>query len=143
MDENEKFNVDNDRSQRIHSLYGKLNDADEGKLELSEKQRQQILEEMKIYVEADTKRYVSDNEYCSKTETCELEVKSRKEPVWKVVLSYVLPPLITILGTFGIAKYKIDRYEEQHRKDQEWEVYGTLTGSNKDTERKFKPYDQK
>lgn len=159
----EDFNVDNDRLRRIHAIYLRL--QDESNNPIPEKEREQLINELGKLLDADTKRYVSDNEYSAKIEVAEIEAKSkkelaeieannkleiakveassRKESILRPILAYGLPAAITAGCTLYTAKYKIDRYEIQHKKDQEWEMRGTLTGTNKETEKKYNPYNQK
>lgn len=176
----ERYNVENDRLERIHTIYETLKKVDKGELVLKPEERKQIAEELKMLVDADTKRYVSDNEASSKLEAADVEAKSkieiakieaqnrreiacieagnrkevaqieaasRKESPGKWILSFVVPALIT----GGLAAWcttynnnqRMTRYEIQHEKDKEFEMRGTLTGCNKDTERHYNPYNLK
>lgn len=150
----ENFNVDNDRLEREHELFMTLKAHKAGELELSEKELVAIENELKILLDADTRKYVSDNEYAArvevaeieaknKKEIAEIEAKSKKEPIWKPILAYGVPAVITVGGSFLVTKYKIDRYEAQHKIDQEYDMTGTLSDLSKGTERKYKPYDQR
>ena len=157
----ENFNLDNDRAERLHAIYVKLSKAELGEVDLSDKERDQLLAEAKVLIDADTKRYESDNEASSKLEiaeieaknrkeTAEIEAKSRKEPWWKTALMFIAPVAGAVLGAAvkgyydeKISREKMDRYEAQHEKDQIWEMQGTLTGSNKDTERHYDSYKQR
>lgn len=198
----ERYNVENDRLERIHTIYEKLKKVDKGQLVLKPEERKQIAEELKMLVDADTKRYISDNEASSKLEVAEVEAKSkietaridaqlkreiaqveavnrkevafieaknrrevalieaenrkevaqieagsRKESPAKWILSFVVPAIIT----GGLAAWcttynnnqRMTRYEIQHEKDKDFEMRGTLTGCNKDTERHYNPYNLK
>lgn len=143
----ENFNVDNDRSRRMHEISEYLSKADRGELDLSNELRTALIEEYKILSDADTKRYVSDNERDSKNEVAETDAKSRKEPWWRWLGTIVLGALLTegIRGGFKMwsEKVRMDRYEAQHEKDLNWELHGTQTPATKSTEKKYNPYDVK
>ena len=161
----ENFNVDNDRLERQHELFMMLKAHKAGELELSEKELVAIENELKVLLDADTKKYVSDNEYAAQIEVAEIEAKnkleiakveadsrvkmaeiqasSEKESIIKPILAYGVPTAITGFVTFAVTKYKIDRYEAQHRRDQEYDRDGILSDLSKGTERKYKPYDQR
>lgn len=161
----ENFNVDNDRLERQHELFMTLKAHRAGELELSEKKLVAIENELKVLLDADTRKYISDNEYAARIEVAEIEAKnkleiakveadsrvkvaevqasSEKESIIKPILAYGVPTLITGATTFLVTKYKIDRYEAQHKIDQEYDMTGTLSDLSKGTERKYKPYDQR
>lgn len=143
----ERFNLDNDRAERLHSLYQKLDQFDCGEIELSDTEYERIQKEKKELEDVETKRYVSDNEASSRIEAAEIEAKSRKEPWYKPVLAFVAPTLLgaAIKGIFDviIARERMDRFETQHRLDQEYDMTGTLSRLSESTEKHYDPYKQR
>ena len=143
----ENFNVDNDRSERMHEIIEYLRQDDRGEIDLSKEMRSALIEEYKILSDAETRKYVSDNERDSKNEVAEIDAKARKEPWYKWIGTIVLGAVLTegIRGGFKMwsEKVRMDRYEAQHEKDLAWEMNGTQTPATKSTEKKYNPYDVK
>lgn len=150
----ENFNVDNDRLKLLHELYGTLEKDRKGEVKLSDKEREQIIDLIKSLNAVEAQRYESDNNYSArvesaeieaknKKEVAEIEAKSKKEPWYKPFVSYVLPAALTVGGTIYVAIEKMNRYEAQHKIDQDWDIYGVQSNVSKETERNYKPYSQK
>lgn len=143
----ESFNVDLARAKRQKEIMDYLSQHQKGELELSKEMVEQLQAELKIHSDAEARKYSSDNDYSAKTEAAEIEAKSRKEPWYKWLLGLVLVPIgievikggVKLLGE----KKKMDRYESQHKVDQDWDMNGTLSNVSKETERVYEPYKMK
>lgn len=143
----ESFNVDLARAKRQKEIMDYLSQHQKGEIELSKETVEQLQAELKIHSDTEARKYSSDNDYSAKTEAAEIEAKSRKEPWYKWLLGLVLVPIgievikggVKLLGE----KKKMDRYESQHKVDQDWDMNGTLSNVSKETERVYEPYKMK